>query len=147
MKILIAVDGSEYSNAAIEKCGLMFAGSGKHKLKVLSVYESYYPVASEPFAVSPEYYQDLEREAKTQAEEYVSDAATILGNKYDELVVETEIKNGSPAQAIVEVAQESETDLIIVGSHGRGFWGRMMIGSVSDAVMHHAPCSVLIVRS
>ena len=53
---------------------------------------------------------------------------------------------GRPAQFIVDAAKEFEADMIIVGSHGRGFWGKLTLGSVSDAVVHHAPCSVLVVR-
>ncbi|MCB1025610.1 MAG: universal stress protein [Acidobacteria bacterium] len=47
---------------------------------------------------------------------------------------------------IVEKAKRWNADLIIVGSHGRGFWGRVMLGSISDSLVHHAPCSVLVVR-
>jgi nucleotide-binding universal stress UspA family protein len=48
---------------------------------------------------------------------------------------------------ILEEAAEWQPNMIVVGSHGRGFWGRMTLGSVSDSVMHHAPCPVLIARS
>ena len=54
---------------------------------------------------------------------------------------------GRPAQVIVEAAERWGADVIVAGSHGHGFWGRLAIGSVSDAVLHHAPCSVLVVRS
>ena len=47
---------------------------------------------------------------------------------------------------IVEEAQNWEADLIIVGSHGHGFWKRSFLGSTSDKVIHNAPCSVLVVR-
>ena len=60
--------------------------------------------------------------------------------------VETEIKAGSPDQIILETAKEWKPNVIVVGSHGRGFWGRLTLGSVSDSVIHHAPCSVLVVR-
>jgi nucleotide-binding universal stress UspA family protein len=53
---------------------------------------------------------------------------------------------GMPEQILLETAKEWNADLIVVGSHGRGFWGRMLLGSVTDALVHHAPCSVLVVR-
>jgi nucleotide-binding universal stress UspA family protein len=47
---------------------------------------------------------------------------------------------------ITEEAQKWEADLIIVGSHGQSFWSRALLGSVSNAVVNHAPCSVLVVK-
>lgn len=54
--------------------------------------------------------------------------------------------NGDPADTIVRVAEEEGSDLIVVGSRGLGETLRFLLGSVSDRVSHHAPCSVLIVR-
>jgi nucleotide-binding universal stress UspA family protein len=48
---------------------------------------------------------------------------------------------------ILEAADQFGADLLIVGSHGRGFWGRLTLGSVSDAVVHHAKYPVLVVRT
>ncbi|MBK8302980.1 MAG: universal stress protein [Chloracidobacterium sp.] len=59
--------------------------------------------------------------------------------------INTQIVNGDPGQQLVEIAKAWDADLIVVGSHGRGFWGRLL-GSVSDGVTHHSPCSVLVVR-
>lgn len=53
---------------------------------------------------------------------------------------------GSPVERILEVAQEIDADLIVLGSHGLGGWKRLLLGSVSDGVLHHAHCSVLIAR-
>src|SRR5215213_10982752 len=58
----------------------------------------------------------------------------------------THILCGSPEQSIVAEAEDWGADLIVVGSHGYGFWERMFLGSVSNAVVHHASCSVLVVR-
>lgn len=54
---------------------------------------------------------------------------------------------GDPGEAIIEAAQAEGADMIIVGSHGRGAVGRFLIGSVSDHVVRHASCPVLVVRS
>lgn len=54
---------------------------------------------------------------------------------------------GKPASEIVKVAREWPADVIVMGSHRRGGVERMLLGSVADAVMRHAPCSVLIVRA
>lgn len=54
---------------------------------------------------------------------------------------------GDPGESIVDAAVSEGADMIIVGSHGRGTVGRFLIGSVSDHVVRHAPCPVLVVRS
>jgi nucleotide-binding universal stress UspA family protein len=57
------------------------------------------------------------------------------------------IWDGSPGEAIVDVANSEQVDMVVVGSHGRGPVGRALVGSVSDYVVRHAPCPVLVVRA
>lgn len=56
------------------------------------------------------------------------------------------IWEGSPGEAIVDVATSEEVDMVVVGSHGRGPMSRLLIGSVSEYVVRSAPCPVLVVR-
>jgi nucleotide-binding universal stress UspA family protein len=56
------------------------------------------------------------------------------------------IWEGDPGEAIVEAAEAERADLVVVGSHGRSSFGRAIVGSVSDHVVRHAPCPVLVVR-
>ena len=56
------------------------------------------------------------------------------------------IWDGPPGEAIVDVARSEQVDLVVVGSHGRGAVGRFFVGSVSEHVVRHAPCPVLVVR-
>ena len=51
-----------------------------------------------------------------------------------------------PGRATVELASDLHPDLIVIGSGGKGFFKRLFTGSVSDYVVHHAPCPVLVVR-
>jgi nucleotide-binding universal stress UspA family protein len=148
MKILIATDGSEFSKAAIrEACSLIPQGQGA-EVKVISVYEPAAPIAAEPFAVSAEYNAQLTDLAKKRAEAEAGDALELIREIADMNVnASAETLLGRPAEVIVGVAREWNADLIVVGSHGRGFWGRLTLGSVSDAVLHHAPCSVLVVKT
>lgn len=57
------------------------------------------------------------------------------------------IWEGDPGESIVEAARSEQVDLVVVGSHGRGSMGRFFIGSVSDHVVRHAHCPVLVVRA
>ena len=148
MKILIATDGSDYSKEAIEECCRMVIRPENTKVLVVSAYEDAYPIIAEPFALSAEYYQKLDDAVRELAANFVGDAKEMIRDRFlgVEFSLETEILRGSPDQQIVERAKEWKADLIVVGSHGRGFWGRLL-GSVSNGVVHHAPCSVLVVRN
>ena len=61
--------------------------------------------------------------------------------------VETFAREGDPADAILDVAEERDADLIVVGNKGMTGARRFLLGSVPNKVSHHAPCSVLIVRT
>jgi nucleotide-binding universal stress UspA family protein len=145
MKILLATDGSEFSKKAVGMVNAHFSGKVS-EIKVLSVFEAFAPMAAEPFAVSADYYQDLEKAAKDQATSHADQAMAELEKVFAGIKISKDITMGTPNRVIVDKAEEWGADLIVVGSHGRGFWGRVMLGSVSDAVLHHAPCSVLVVR-
>ena len=147
MKVLIATDGSDYSTAAVRECCRVVIQPETTEITVVSAYEDAYPITAEPFALSAEYYQKIDEAVHQQAQEFVSEAAAEIRKSFPgiDLKLSTEVLRGSPDQQIVEKAKEWKADLIVVGSHGRGFWGRML-GSVSDGVVHHATCSVLVVR-
>jgi nucleotide-binding universal stress UspA family protein len=71
----------------------------------------------------------------------------VLRGRRDRIPTSFLIWEGDPAESIVDAARSEGADVIVVGSHGRGALGRALIGSVSDQVVRHAPCPVLVVRS
>ena len=148
MKILIATDGSEYSAAAIETaCEIIFK-TENCEIEIISAYEVITYTGMESFGVSVEYVAEVQKIAQNQATKYVNDSQTLIRGRFPDLSVQinTKILNGSPGRVIVEEAKDWGADIVIVGSHGYGFWERAFLGSVSQAVVNHAPCSVLIVR-
>ncbi|MEO8574877.1 MAG: universal stress protein [Pyrinomonadaceae bacterium] len=149
MKILIATDGSSFSRAAIEKACDVAEERKDVSFKLVSISETAIPIASEPFAISAEYYQRLDNFALQKAQDAAREAEELIRDRFPEPAVEiiTLVELGRPAPLIVYAAERWGADLIIVGSHGHGFWGRLALGSVSDAVLHHAPCSVLVATS
>jgi nucleotide-binding universal stress UspA family protein len=63
------------------------------------------------------------------------------------IFVSTDVLIGTPETKIVETAAAMKADLVIVGSHGYNLWERLLLGSVSDSVVHKAPCSVMVVKT
>ncbi len=147
MNILIATDGSEFSRAAVKECCRVIPDLANAKIKIVSAYEEPYVLAAEPFAVAAEYYQQMADVAEQQARSFTASAAVTIREAISDsdLDITVEIIRGPPGKEIVELADEWGADLIVVGSHGYGFWGRIL-GSVSDAVVHLASCSVLVIR-
>jgi nucleotide-binding universal stress UspA family protein len=124
----------------------MFDESENTEIRVISAAEPAY-VPAEPFAVSSEYLADLDAKNLKKANDTVAEAeAEIRKHLPDLAALTTAVVKGAPKQAIVEEAENWGADLIIMGSHGYGFWQRALLGSVSNSVVHHAPCSVLVVR-
>jgi nucleotide-binding universal stress UspA family protein len=148
MKILIATDGSEFSDAAVEKICQMVKNVSNTEVKIVSAYEQPIMVAAAPYAIPAGYNPVLETEIKELAAQAVSSAEKKIRERFPDLKANltTQILSGSPQQTIVEEAENWNADLIVVGSHGYGFWERAFLGSVSNAVVNHAPCSVLVVR-
>lgn len=148
MKVILAIDGSDFSRTAVTKFSGFFTAPANTEIKIISVVEKPAPMVTEPFAVSSEYYHSVETAHLKEAEIFVAEAAEQLrkwlaGN---DIKITTRTLLGDPDKEIVEIAREWNADLIVVGSHGRRFWDRILLGSISDSVVHHAPCSVLIVR-
>lgn len=149
MKILIATDGSEFSRAAIEKCCQIAVRPENTEIRILAAFENMAPVAAEPFAISAQYIAEVEAAAEKEAEKFVREAEKQLAECFPgaQIRATCKIVKNSADRAIVEEAENWGADLIVVGSHGRGFWKRMWLGSVSQTVIQHAPCSVLVVRN
>jgi len=146
MKILIATDGSEFSRIAVEEaCRLIKRYGQKTEIMLVSVFEAP-TVATEPFMAAPDYYEGIRKSLGELANGYVRNARAAIEDKLTGVHITENAVMGVPGPTIVDIAEEWGADLIVVGSHGRGFWSRALLGSVSDAVINHAPCSVLVVR-
>jgi nucleotide-binding universal stress UspA family protein len=147
MKILIATDGTKHGDAAIRAL-TRFKLSAADEIKVVSVVDMAVPLAIDVYGGYLPDTTELEKAARENAdrvlEASVTASKTIVGD--DGSTVSGEVLFGSPESRIVEAAEQMNADLIIVGSHGYNRWERLLLGSVSDSVVHHAPCSVLVVR-
>ena len=146
MRILLAVDGSADSDAAIEEV-LGRPWPAQSEVRVITAFETPLMVGVEPWAVTPTYFEQLENAARASAKAIVDGALEKLKTIEDKtLTISSDSIQGPPRQVIVEEAERWEADLIIMGSRGLGAWNRLLLGSVSSAVVHHAKCSVEIVR-
>src|SRR5688572_16868701 len=146
MKVLVAVDGSTFSEAAIQEVARRPWPKGS-ELRVLTVTEWPVVVATEPWLVAPSYLEDLEKALGESSNAMIRDALLKLQAIEDKtLKVTSEIVRGLPKQVILDEAARWGADLIVLGSHGYGAWSRFLLGSVSLAVATHAKCSVEIVK-
>ncbi len=143
MKILLAIDGSKFSEAAIQAV-IAQAHSGDAEVRVLHVVEP--PsllVGREMGGYDPALESVWDEETK-QAEALVAKAAETL--RSHGMKVTTNVQQGDPQSMIIDASQEWHADLIVVGSHGRKGLEHFLLGSVSEGVARHAGCSVEIVR-
>ncbi len=148
MKILLAVDGSECSANAVHEVATRPWRDGT-ELKILSVVARPVPFpVPDPFLVLEGARHVWMKEERERLETFVEEMRTSVHSSKsgEDLNIETEVIEGSPKEVIVEEAEKWGADLIVVGCHGYGNVKKFMLGSVSQAVAAHAPCSVEIVR-
>lgn len=144
MKILLAIDGSPCSDAAVEEVARRPWPKGS-LVKVLTVLETPMPPTPETWAVPLHYFEEIEAALRKQGENIVNRALQKLKSN-EALSVDAVIAPGSAWPVILDEAESWRADLIVVGSHGYSAWKRFLLGSVSQAVVIHANCSVEVVR-
>lgn len=148
MKVLLAIDGSEFGEEAVRFCKQLFGPHERTEIRVLSVIQRLEPVGAAAGAGSAPYYAQMQNFSADQASGFVSSAECSLRKAFkgDDSEISGDVVAGSVSREIVKTAETWEADLVVVGSHGGGYWERTLLGSVSDSVVHLAPCSVLVVR-
>jgi nucleotide-binding universal stress UspA family protein len=150
MKILVAVDGSKASDRAIAKA-LSLAVPTQSEVVLLTVVEplsSYLPEVMMPTGdwVGLRGFPDIELEKKILIAGETNLQRALETCKAADIECMTRLETGLPRDAICRVAKEEEPDFLVVGSRGLGSVERLMLGSVSDYVVHHSSCAVIVVR-
>jgi nucleotide-binding universal stress UspA family protein len=142
MKILLAIDGSSHSQDAVDEITRRPWPMGS-AVRVLSVIRPYAPPTTE-FVLASATLDDMRRQQAHDAEQLTARAGELLAEPG--LSVETVVREGDARSVILDEAEIWGADLIVVGSHGRTGLKRLVLGSVAQAVVAHAHCSVEVVR-
>ena len=143
MKILLAVDGAPHSAMAAEMVAARSWPAGTH-VRVLSAVEDVTPPAAELWYDAGGSLERAREGMTTRAERLTAGVAESL--RASGLKAETAVRYGAARATIVAEAKEWAAELIVVGSHGYTGLKRLLLGSVAQAVVNHAPCSVEVVR-
>lgn len=141
MRLLLAVDDSEYSQAAVEQVATHF-NPQTTEIKMLHVM----PLAS--YSSPPQ----MSRGYAPEMEELEKDARSNLDKLAKKLraagfALGVAVEKGEVRSTILDSAADYRADLIVVGSHGHTGLERLLLGSVAESVVRHATCSVLVVRT
>jgi nucleotide-binding universal stress UspA family protein len=146
MKILLAIDGSPHSHAALVEFATRPWPTGT-EVQILTVVHSSMPMFFDPAFIAAAAHMEQTLDRRRDAPALVEAAASMIREAYPNVSVTTKIIEGIPKDAIVEEAKSLGADLIVLGSHGYGRVRRVVLGSVAAAVVANAPCSVQVVRA
>lgn len=138
-RILVGVDGSEPSMKAAQLAAEIAIRFGARVTLAYVVPRLLLPPDAYGLTVA-----DVEQEHRVFGEKLLAHALTRLGESG--VQVDTVVLNGPPAEGLAESAQAIGVDLVVVGSRGRGAVARMLLGSVTDRLVHICPKPVLVVR-
>ncbi|GER78288.1 MAG: universal stress protein [Anaerolineaceae bacterium] len=137
-KILLAVDGSEHGSRAAQMAGALAREMKSAELCIVVVYDLIPPYIGDPYI---QYVIDARfKDARAVLDIALANVGEIPGK------LQSELLEGSPAEAIVTVANTRKSDVIVIGSRGLGRLAGALLGSTSQKVISHAPCPVLVVR-
>jgi nucleotide-binding universal stress UspA family protein len=141
--IVVGTDGSETAGKAVAEAAQLAQQVGA-KLLVVSAYE---PVSGQRLRDEAQQAPGDLQWMVNPREDVDATLREAAGAAGEGIEVETFARQGDPADAILDVAEEQGADLIVVGNKGMTGAKRFLLGSVPNKVSHHAPCSVLIIRT
>jgi nucleotide-binding universal stress UspA family protein len=152
-KILVPLDGSEHSQRAL-KTATQIAKKFKARMTLIHVYSVTVPpvIMPEPTTltpsgvpvVTPAELSKMVEAAQEVGERILAEAEERL--KSEGVKVDTSLSEGNTVQEITRVAEEGDFDLIVMGVRGIGRLRELLVGSVSEGVIKHASCPVLVVK-
>ncbi len=137
-RIVVGVDGSDESRRALH-WALAEARLRDAAVEVVHVWQQPY-VGSYPFAMPPYDRGEMEQGAKALVDGMIADADT----SGLPAAVTTTIVSGPAASVLLDRAEDAT--MLVTGARGRGGFSRLLLGSVSSQLVHHAPCTVVVVR-
>lgn len=148
MKILLATDGSKTGISATEATQSLALHDGD-MVRIVCVVDLAVPSAVDIYGGYLPDTTEFAKAAKESAAKVLEETENRVKGYFPllELDISTEVLFGTPESRIVETAEEMKADIIVLGSHGYNRWEKLLLGSVSDSVIHHAHCSVLVVRA
>lgn len=136
-KILVPVDGSEYSLQALEKA-IQIAKRFDGEIVLIHMY------SINVFKLTPSQINSYVLELRKAGQNILAEGKRMAYN--EGVVVETQLKEGHIVEGIVDIAKKGNFDLIVMGARGLSKLKELILGSVSHGVILHAPCPVLIVK-
>jgi nucleotide-binding universal stress UspA family protein len=145
MRVLLAIDGSDHSHAALEEV-VSREWPADTEIEVLTVIHSKWPVVGDPFFTMASARVESMQEQERGAPGLLDKAVTRIQAMAPAVSVAGKILEGVPHEMIVQEAEDWGADLIVLGSHGYGRVRRALLGSVAAAVAVEAPCAVEIIR-
>ncbi|MBZ5703596.1 MAG: universal stress protein [Acidobacteriia bacterium] len=144
MKILVATDGSQFSAAALRSVASRPWPKGS-EVKVLAVPELVLPLKEFPYFDAAE-IEEVNKSEMELARASVAKGEEILSGRGLKVSTEVPVLWEMPSQAILNEAERWQARMIVLGSHGKGGFDRLTMGSVSETVALHAGCSVEVIR-
>jgi nucleotide-binding universal stress UspA family protein len=138
--IVVGTDGSDTADVAVQRAAALAKLTGARIELVTGYREDYSLVAGTGL-----YVGDLSGDARKAADGCLESTASRL--RADGIEVETHCMGGDPADALIGIAEATDATMIVVGSKGMHGGRRFLLGNVPNKVSHHAPCSVMIVRT
>jgi nucleotide-binding universal stress UspA family protein len=144
-KILVATDGSEPAKHAVEYAAETAEKYGANLL-ILTVVPPPAVIFTDVGGFTADYSLDYGKAITSYHVGVLEDAKKSLKEKYPELNVSTQIKKGYVAKKIVKASEDSEVDLIVIGSRGLGRLAGWFLGSVTNYVVNHCTKPILVVK-
>lgn len=146
MKVLIAVEESECSRRALQSV-LDRTWPANCQFRLVNVFEPIPPYGTEMYTPhAAEAVIQAEREFLQLKKDRLAQDIAQVKNKFADFDVSGEVLTGDVRRSIIEEANAWGADLIILGSHGRKGFSKLLLGSVAEGVAGHADCSVEIVK-